>query len=82
MKIATLIPAAALALAGCAQESANNTGLDDTMVVDETADPATGNLTMESDPAAVDQAINQTDQQSDLGNAADKAVESAGNTFE
>lgn len=65
--------AAALALAACAQDADNNTVAAEEMTIDDsaTSDPATANLAINSSPAAVDPAINQTDQQSDLGNTVD-----------
>ncbi|MFN3943531.1 MAG: hypothetical protein ACK4K7_01215 [Allosphingosinicella sp.] len=40
------------------------------------ADPATANLTFESAPGQVDQAVNQTDRQSGVPNAVDEATNS------
>ena len=82
MKLAIALSAAALAVTGCSQENTENASLNDDMVVDEAATPETGNLTIDSDPAAVDRAINQTDQQSNLGNAAEDVANSAGNAVE
>ena len=82
MKLAIALSTAALALTGCAQEDAENVSLNDDLVVDEAATPETGNLTLDSDPAAVDPAINQTDQQSNVGNAAEDAANSVENAVE
>lgn len=77
MKIALVAAATALALSACSQGDADNVasnGLE--------ADPATANLTMNSDASEVDQAINQTDRQSDLGNAAEEAANSVTNSVQ
>ncbi len=72
----------AFGLAACSQNgdtdsAANDMSMDQEMVVD---DPATTDLNMDAAPTAVDQAINQTDQQSGIGNAADNAADSVDNS--
>ncbi len=70
--------ATAFALGACdRQEPANNLAIEgdtsETTIGEPEAgglgDPATGNLMLDSPPTAVDDAINQTDAQANLGNA-------------
>lgn len=74
-----------LALAACGQSESNNVAADNGLAQDETMmtnDPATTDLNMESNVTAVDQAINQTDQQSGVENAAENALDGVDNTLE
>lgn len=83
MRLVALI--GALALAACSQGDNNNVAADNGLAADETVmtnDPATTDLNFESNATAVDEAVNQTDQQSGLGNAADDTANSVGNTAE
>lgn len=61
MKTALISAAAVVALSAC---SPSDTGAN-------ANDPATANLTMESEPGAVDPAVNQTDSQSGVSNTVD-----------
>ncbi len=73
----------ALALAACSQGDTDNAAADNGLAADETMmtnDPAMTDLNMEANATAVDQAINQTDQQSGIGNAADNAADSVDNS--
>lgn len=77
-----LAPAAlvALALGACSQQAGNDAAANDT--ADQAAfgnDPSTTDLQMNSDAPAVDQAINQTHEQSGLDNAVDGAANDVSN---
>lgn len=77
--------AVALALAACTQQDGQDANTDvttDELMVDETADPATTDLELNSSAPATDQAINRTDNQSELGNVADNTADSVGNSVQ
>lgn len=82
MRLAAPAAIVALALAACTQEAgntaANSVAVDDPAAVGN--DPATTNLTMNSSPSAVDQAINQTDEQSEFENAVGGTANSVTNS--
>lgn len=71
--------AGALAVAACSQGDTNNVAATDEMT---TTDPATTDLNFEANAGGVDQAIEQTDQQSGIDEAAGNAADSVGNTVE
>jgi hypothetical protein len=62
--------------AGAAQANQQAGTMAGPTAADPTADPATGNLTFDSPPGAVDQAVNQTDRQSGVPGAVDEAANS------
>lgn len=80
-----LAPAAlvALALGACSQEAGNDAAANE--AADQAAtgnDPATTDLQINSAAPAVDQAINQTDEQSGLDNAVGEGANSVTNAVE
>lgn len=82
MRATPVIALAALALAACqAEDSATDNETETTVLQDDsgTVDPATTDLNFDASASGVDQAVNQTDAQSDLGEMVDNAADSAGN---
>ena len=83
MKVAPIVGVAALALAACQAEDTAENNMSDVTAIGEdeggTIDPATTDLNIDASSEAVDQAVNQTDAQSDLGNSIEETADSAGN---
>lgn len=82
LRATPIIGVAALALAACqAEDSAANNDTETTVLQDDsgTVDPATTDLNLDAGASQVDQAVNQLDSQSDLGEAVGNAADSAGN---
>lgn len=83
MRAIPLIGVAALALGACQAEdtAANNDAEVTTITEDEggATDPALTDLNMDANPNEVDQAINQTDSQSELDRALEDTANSVGN---
>ena len=83
MKAAPIIGIAALALAACQAEDTAENNMSDVTAIGEdeggSLDPATTDLNFEASAGAVDQAVNETDAQSDLGNSIEETANSAGN---
>lgn len=84
MKLAIITGAAALALGACTQSAGDNnvaaTESNDTFGEATGSDPATTDLTLNSDASTTDQAINQTQEQSELDDAAASAANGADNS--
>jgi uncharacterized protein YcfL len=76
MRATPVVGVAALALAACqAEDTATDNETETTVLQDDSGT----DLNMDSSAFGVDQAVNQTDAQSDLGETVDNAADSAGN---